>query len=173
LHLVSTLEHPKVFDDIQTNLYRLYTGYDTGPEPPFMTCAIQASLVYAMPILASVSLSAMVFQLWLCLRGTVTQAYVPRSKPVLWGVRPFHCRPSVVPTYTFNPAARRSALPRRRSLHHLLCLSSVCDARSGLPPSCGHRVLLQHKLPTAVSILHRTSDPRLILPIVEPLWLPQ
>jgi len=58
----------------------LYAGHDTGPEPPFMICAIQASLVYAMPIMSSVSLTAMVFHLWLVLRGVTTQKFVKNSK---------------------------------------------------------------------------------------------
>ena len=64
-----------------------------------MICAIQASLVYAMPIMSSVSLSALVFHLWLCLKGAMTQTNTTRLKRIQWGVSPFHSQPTVMPTY--------------------------------------------------------------------------
>jgi len=62
----------------------LYAGYDTGPDPPFMICTVQASLVYAMPIMAAVSLWALVFHLWLSLREALTKAQIIRSRKRLW-----------------------------------------------------------------------------------------
>jgi len=52
----------------------LYTGFDVGPEPPFGICFAQASLVFAMPIMAAATLWALIFHLWWCMRQAVSHA---------------------------------------------------------------------------------------------------
>jgi len=47
----------------------LYAGYQTGPEPPFSLCLIQASLLYAQPGMTSLSAFALVFQVFYVIRA--------------------------------------------------------------------------------------------------------
>ncbi|EJD53923.1 hypothetical protein AURDEDRAFT_110618 [Auricularia subglabra TFB-10046 SS5] len=42
----------------------LYTGNQTGSEPPKMLCTTQASLLYAVPPMVSTSILGLVFQVW-------------------------------------------------------------------------------------------------------------
>ncbi|KZW03923.1 hypothetical protein EXIGLDRAFT_827865, partial [Exidia glandulosa HHB12029] len=42
----------------------LYSGHQTGPEPPTMVCISQASLLYAVPPMVATSILALVFQVW-------------------------------------------------------------------------------------------------------------
>jgi len=42
----------------------LYSGKQTGPEPPPLLCLTQASLLYAVPPMVSMAALALVFQLW-------------------------------------------------------------------------------------------------------------
>ncbi|KAL5527524.1 hypothetical protein ACEPAG_6325 [Sanghuangporus baumii] len=47
----------------------LYTGFQTGPEPPRLLCLAQASLLYGQPGLTSVSAFALVFQVFYVMRA--------------------------------------------------------------------------------------------------------
>lgn len=140
-----------------TTAYRLYAGYDTGPEPPFMICSLQASLVYAMPVMSAVSLTALVFHLWICLRGSMNQTIMTRSREIQWAVSPSHSQLTVVPTYPIKPSARRPPLPPRTSLHHRPRLASGPEPKPGHSPAHRLRVFLQCGLPPPVSAPYRQT----------------
>lgn len=52
----------------------LYAGQQTGPKPSWKICRTQAALVYAVPILVASASLALVFQLWLDIRSSVSKA---------------------------------------------------------------------------------------------------
>jgi hypothetical protein len=67
----------------------LYTGYLYGPEPPKGLCLFQASMLYGVPPLCSMTAFFLVFQMWSMIRATFagdTSATRAESPVKLWAM---------------------------------------------------------------------------------------
>jgi hypothetical protein len=73
----------------------VYTSTTTGPEPPKMLCLFQASLLYGVPPMASISVLALVYQMFIAIRASFQGQEVSRRYHLLrlWGllIAPYVC----------------------------------------------------------------------------------
>ncbi|KAL0949178.1 hypothetical protein HGRIS_009256 [Hohenbuehelia grisea] len=61
----------------------LYAGKHTGPEPPKMLCLFQSSMIYGMPPMTSTAAFALVFQMFLVIRGAY-HGVIVSDRDSLW-----------------------------------------------------------------------------------------
>jgi hypothetical protein len=72
--------HPVLLDKADLPLFRFWTGYQFGPEPPKALCVAQTSLVYSSLPMAAFSVFALFFQVWSGATGIAIWENYPKTR---------------------------------------------------------------------------------------------